>query len=65
MIKCPVCGLYDFERRNDFDICEICEWQNDGVQMGDPDYDGGANSESLNQYRARWQKEQEEAAVAV
>ncbi|MCL2420837.1 MAG: hypothetical protein FWD03_03190 [Defluviitaleaceae bacterium] len=49
MIKCPVCNEYDFEEDNDFDTCDICGWENDGVQYDDPDYRGGANPDSLNE----------------
>jgi hypothetical protein len=48
-IKCPVCGEYEFEEDNDFDICPVCHWENDGVQLDDPDFEGGANDMSLNQ----------------
>ena len=51
-MKCPVCGQYDFEEDNDFDVCEVCGWENDGVQLDDPEYSGGANSMSLNEARA-------------
>ena len=46
---CPVCGQYQFEAWNDMDICEVCDWCNDGVQESKPDYCGGANHMSLNQ----------------
>jgi len=54
MIKCPVCGKYEFAMQNNFDVCPFCEWENDGVQMTDPDYAGGANYISLNEYRKEW-----------
>ncbi|MCL2338208.1 MAG: hypothetical protein FWC60_12420 [Firmicutes bacterium] len=56
MIKCPVCGEYEFAKDFDLDVCEVCGWENDGVQLDDPDYRGGANQESLNEYRAIWRK---------
>jgi hypothetical protein len=59
-IKCPCCGKFEFERFNDFDVCEVCGWENDGVQYDDPDYDGGANDLSLNQFREKWQSENKE-----
>lgn len=37
---CPVCGQYQFEAWNDMDICEVCDWCNDGVQESKPDYCG-------------------------
>ena len=54
MIKCPVCGEYDFEEDNNFEVCGVCGWENDGVQLDDPDFRGGANDESLNERRAQW-----------
>ena len=56
MFECLVCGKYKFEAQNDFDVCDICGWENDGVQFDDPDYCGGANTLSLNQYRAKWEQ---------
>ena len=55
-IKCPVCGKYEFDEENDFDICEVCGWENDGLQMDNPDYKGGANKESLNEARKIYQE---------
>jgi len=51
-IICPICGQYEFEE--DFDLCAICEWQYDRVQYNDPDYWGGANRLSINEYRKEW-----------
>lgn len=45
---CPVCEIHFFEDSNDFDICPVCGWENDGVQRGNYDYWGGANSLSVN-----------------
>ncbi len=50
-MKCPVCGKYDFPEENTFDICEICGWENDGVQAADHNYAGGANHLSVNEAR--------------
>ena len=52
--KCPVCGKYEFERPDDFETCPICKWQDDGVQTDDPDFAGGANDMSLNEYKKAW-----------
>jgi hypothetical protein len=38
----------------EYEICEICGWEDDPVQSADPDYAGGANEESLNECRAKW-----------
>jgi hypothetical protein len=55
MRKCACCGYYAVPGY--FDICRVCEWQQDDVQENDPDFEGGANEMSLNQYKAWWQKE--------
>ena len=27
MIKCPVCGQYEFEKEDNYEICEVCGWE--------------------------------------
>ncbi|MCG7216462.1 CPCC family cysteine-rich protein [Paenibacillus mucilaginosus] len=53
---CPCCGYktLDYEPPGSHDICEICFWEDDMVQFNDPDYDGGANAESLRQYQRQF-----------
>jgi len=55
MIKCPICGKYLFQKENDFDICPICNWENDGIQYDNPDETDCANEMSLNEYKAAWE----------
>lgn len=57
--KCPVCGEYTFEEENDFDVCDVCFWENDGIQAKNPDYKGGANKMSLNEARAAYARGEE------
>ena len=49
---CPVCGKYTFIEDDNFEICPVCGWEDDGIQRDDPDYAGGANHLSLNQYKS-------------
>jgi uncharacterized Zn finger protein (UPF0148 family) len=56
MIRCPICGEYEFEKKSDYDVCPVCEWENDGLQMKDPDFWGGANDLSLNAYKSEWER---------
>jgi hypothetical protein len=45
---CPCCGYVVFvEPAGSFDICPICFWEDDNVQLRWPDRAGGANSPSL------------------
>ncbi|EHQ90651.1 CPCC family cysteine-rich protein [Desulfosporosinus youngiae] len=54
--KCPCCGYYTFENKpvkthhdGSFDICSICFWEDDPLQLEKPIYEGGANRVSLVQ----------------
>lgn len=53
---CPCCGFRTMreEWRGSYDLCPVCDWEDDGVQYDDPDYRGGANEMSLNQARERF-----------
>ena len=39
-----------------FDICEVCFWEDDPVQLENPDYEGGANKVSLRQGQINFSK---------
>ncbi|HJD06076.1 MAG TPA: hypothetical protein IAB72_04330 [Candidatus Onthoplasma faecipullorum] len=50
--KCKVCGLEKIKYFHS--ICNVCGWEADGIQDNKPDYMGGANKMSLNQYKKFW-----------
>lgn len=50
---CPVCGE---ARLGYMEICPVCDWQNDLVQLKHPDWDGCANIMSLNQAKEAYKK---------
>jgi anaerobic ribonucleoside-triphosphate reductase len=51
---CPCCGSKVVTTPGEYEICEVCGWEDDPVQSADPDYAGGANKLSLNQARKEW-----------
>jgi hypothetical protein len=55
--KCPVCGYYTLDRDEPYSVCSICDWEDDPIQADDPDFWGGANDLSLNDYRNQWRKD--------
>ncbi|ARP50579.1 hypothetical protein B6259_06620 [Ruminococcaceae bacterium CPB6] len=38
-------------------VCPVCGWEDDGVQLDEPDLEGGANEMSLNEARKHTGKE--------
>lgn len=53
---CPCCGSEaQFSDPGTYEICTICNWEDDSVQLQDIDCCGGANAVSLREARATWQ----------
>ena len=48
---CPCCGYKTLEKeaKGTYEICDLCDWEDDLVQNQDPDYEGGANSICLRE----------------
>ena len=52
---CPVCGKYEFSDYDEYEICDICGWEDDEIQELYPD-ETGANSVTLTEAREAWAK---------
>ena len=53
---CPVCGKTTFSEEGGYEICRVCNWEDDPVQEKDPNYAGGANVLSLNQAKEEYER---------
>jgi hypothetical protein len=52
LFTCPACGFFTFdEPPGSYDICRICGWEDDHVQLRFPLLQGGANGQSLMEYQ--------------
>ncbi|WP_136972983.1 CPCC family cysteine-rich protein [Polyangium sorediatum] len=51
---CPCCGLLTLPDRGHYEICRVCDWEDDPIQSQKPDFEGGANAVSLNQARRNY-----------
>lgn len=60
---CPVCGKSNQGETPTHDVCLTCEWEDDPLQRKDPNYWGGANDLSLNDYKTEWQKSNAQSPV--
>ena len=62
--KCNCCGYYTLtEKPRDpnvypgtHEICPVCFWEDDALQVLDPDMGGGANKVSLNEARKNYKE---------
>lgn len=54
--KCPCCGYFTFDNKPDgsYDICKVCFWEDESIQLEDPTYEGGANKVSLIQAKMNY-----------
>lgn len=53
---CPCCGFKVFdEPPGSYEICEVCGWEDDAVQLANPCSGGGANGESLAEAQDNFQ----------
>lgn len=39
--KCPCCGFYTFDEKpnGNYDICPVCFWEDDPIQLEDNEYE--------------------------
>lgn len=56
LLACPCCGTRMFSIYGDYEICHVCNWEDDPVQASNPDFAGGANHPSLNDARKDFEK---------
>lgn len=55
---CSCCGYLTLseEPPGTFEICSVCNWEDDNVQFNNIEYRGGANEESLREARQNFKK---------
>jgi hypothetical protein len=56
---CPACRFLTLSESppGTYEICSICGWEDDPAQFSDPNYSGGANRPSLNEWRRNFEEE--------
>lgn len=54
LLPCLCCGTHTIRRRDMYEICSVCGWEDDPSQAHDENLKGGANRQSLAQARAAW-----------
>ena len=54
-MMCPVCGKYRFAERDTYEVCPVCEWEDDVYQERHPDMTG-ANPITITEAREQYRK---------
>ncbi len=54
LFPCPCCGEFTLSEKGVYEICTVCLWGDDPVQLANPLYADGANVISLIQARENW-----------
>lgn len=57
--QCACCEKYTIIEIDNFEVCPVCGWEDDGVQRDNPEYPNGANRISLNQAKEAYKKKLE------
>ncbi len=60
-VLCPYCGEGFVDEGHEYDVCEVCGWEDDPIQFDDPNYRGGANKLSLNEAKRIYNARRESA----
>ena len=54
--QCPCCDYFTLEEVGNYDICPICFWENDGLDIDGIDKHSGPNHMTIREGRANFLK---------
>lgn len=54
--QCPCCDYYTLSERGIYDICPVCFWEDDGIDINQLDQHSGPNHITLRAGRSNFQK---------
>ena len=55
-LQCPCCDYFTLEERGGYDICPVCFWEDDGLDLNRLDDHSGPNHMTLRTGRVNFQK---------
>ena len=56
MLQCPCCDHFTLDARGQYEICPVCSWEDDGLDVDAPDARSGPNSMSLRDGRRNFER---------
>lgn len=54
MYQCPCCDHFTLDARGQYDICPVCFWEDDGLDVDELDEHSGPNHLSLREGRSNF-----------
>jgi hypothetical protein len=54
--QCPCCDYFSLSSRGEYEICELCFWEDDGMDIGDLDQYSGPNHITLRDARENFRR---------
>jgi hypothetical protein len=54
LYPCPCCQNMTLSEVGGYEICPVCDWEDDPIQRSDQEYAGGANVPSLREARVNF-----------
>ncbi|WP_438000131.1 CPCC family cysteine-rich protein [Sorangium sp. So ce185] len=55
-VQCPCCDYFSLPCRGEYEICEVCFWEDDGGALGDLDEYSGPNHMTLREGRDNFRR---------
>lgn len=55
-LQCPCCDYFTLSKRGEYDICPICFWEDDGLDIDQPDQYSGPNHKTLREGRKDFER---------
>jgi len=55
-LQCPCCDYFTLEERGGYEICPICFWEDDGIDLVEVDEYSGPNHMTLREGRLNYEK---------
>ena len=55
LYQCPCCDYFSLDSSGDYSICKVCFWEDDGVDVDQPDERSSPNRMTLREGRRNFQ----------
>ena len=54
LLQCPCCDYFTLNERRSYEICSVCFWEDDGLDINNLEKHSGPNHQTLKEGRANF-----------